>query len=311
MPDLAGELLARCDFGVAMPGGGLVVPAVPNGGVALAVSGGADSLALLVLASRAGLDAVAIHVDHGLREGSDTEADVVAAAAARFGLGFESRRVDVEPGPDLEARARRARYDALPAAVMTGHTMDDQAETVLLNTLWGAGLDGLAAIRSGLDGRPRRPLLRIRRAETVALCESVGLTPVQDPSNCDPRFRRNRVRSEVLPLLCDVAGRDVVPVLARQADLLAADAELLDDLASRLDPTDTRVLRDTPLPLARRAIRRWLRSPAAFADDEAHPPSAAEVARVIDVVRGEAEACELAGGRRVRRSSGRLEVQAR
>jgi tRNA(Ile)-lysidine synthase len=277
----------------------------------LAVSGGADSLALLVLASRAGLDAVAVHVDHGLRPGSAREAELVAAAAARFGLGFESRPVEVQPGPDLEARARRARYDALPPGVMTGHTMDDQAETVLLNVLWGAGLDGLAGIRPTADGRPRRPLLRIRRAETAALCESVALTPVQDPSNLDPRFRRNRVRREVLPLLCDVAGRDVVPVLARQADLLSADAELLDDLAAPLDPTDTRVLRGAPLPLARRAIRRWLRSPAAFADHEAHPPSAAEVARVLGVVRGEAAACELAGGRRVRRSGGRLDVAAR
>jgi len=103
----------------------------------------------------------------------------------------------------------------------------------------------------------------------------------------------------------------MVPVLARQADLLSADADLLDELAAPLDPIDTRVLRDAPLPLARRAIRRWLRSPAAFGDPEAHPPSAAEVARVLGVVRGEAAGCELAGGRRVRRSSGRLEVRAR
>jgi tRNA(Ile)-lysidine synthase len=309
MPDPAGELLARCDFGEA-------VAAVPgaDGGATLAVSGGADSLALLVLASRAGIPAVAVHVDHGLRAGSGAEAGIVAAAADRFGLGFESRRVDVEPGPDLEARARRARYATLPAGVMTGHTMDDQAETVLLNVLRGAGLDGLAGIRSagsGSEGRPRRPLLRIRRAETAALCQAMGLTPVDDPSNRDPRFRRNRVRSEVLPLLGDVAGRDLVPVLARQAALLAADAELLDELAAPLDPTDTGVLRDAPVALVRRAIRRWLRSPAAFADHEAHPPSAAEVARVLGVVRGEAAACELAGGRRVRRSRGRLEVRAR
>ena len=129
--DLLGALLERCEFPPA--------PAV------LAVSGGADSLALLVLAARAGLDVVAVHVDHGLRPGSDREADVVAAAAAAYGAAFEARSVRVPPGPDLEARARQARYRVLPAGVLTGHTMDDQAETVLLAMLRGAA-DGPRAV---------------------------------------------------------------------------------------------------------------------------------------------------------------------
>ncbi|HEX4862807.1 MAG TPA: ATP-binding protein, partial [Acidimicrobiales bacterium] len=186
-----------------------------------------------------------------------------------------------------------------------GHTMDDQAETVLLNLVRGAGLDGL----SGLGRHdPRRPLLRIRRSETEALCESEGLEPVRDPSNDDPRFRRNRIRREVIPLLSDVAGRDVVPVLARQADLLADEASLLDELAAELDPADARRLRRAPLPLARRALRRWLRTPDQGGDAEEHPPSAAEVARVMAVAQGLVTSCELAGGRRVSRSAGRLSV---
>ena len=96
----------------------------------------------------------------------------------------------------------------------TGHTADDQAETVLANLLRGAGVHGLAGMRAG----PGHPLLGLRRAETVALCELLGLDPVQDPSNDDPRFVRNRVRHELLPLCSAIAGRDVVPVLARQAD---------------------------------------------------------------------------------------------
>ena len=109
-----------------------------------AVSGGADSLALLVLAVEAGCVR-----DRGPRRprpagGSAAEADVVRAAAAGLGAGFVSERVVVEPGPNLEARARAARYSVLPAGVLTGHTADDQAETVLLNLMWGAGLDGLA-----------------------------------------------------------------------------------------------------------------------------------------------------------------------
>src|SRR3954447_2538752 len=205
----AAELLARCEF-----------PAI--GPVTCAVSGGADSLALLILARAAGLEATAVHVDHGLRPGSAAEASVVADAAERLGAGFRAATARIEPGPNLEERARSARYAQLPDDVLTGHTADDQAETVLLNLLRGAGLDGLCGMRR--DGR--RPLLGLRRAETAALCAATGFEPVQDPTNPDPRFRRNRVRHELLPLIDDIAARDIVPVLARQAELLAADADL-------------------------------------------------------------------------------------
>ena len=302
---LVASLLPRCDFG-------------PVGNeVALAVSGGADSLALLVLASAAGLRATAWHVDHGTRHDSHLEAETVAKAAAAYGAGFESRTVDVPPGPDLEARARSARYLVLPAGVLTGHTMDDQAETVLLNLLRGAGPDGLAGMRAAdikpgpadATGSPRRPLLGLRRRDTEAICAAEGLVPFRDPSNDDPRFRRNRVRHEVIPLMSEVAGRDIVPVLARQAELISAEASLLEGLAAGIDPTDARSVRASALPLARRALRRWLRAPGNGGDPEAHPPSAAEVERVLAVARGTATACEIAGGRRVARSAGRLRIE--
>jgi tRNA(Ile)-lysidine synthase len=302
--DVVGRLLSRCDFPPA---------SAPGTATPLAVSGGPDSLALLVLAIRAGLEVVAIHVDHGLRPESAGEAAVVAAAAERYGAGFLSLTARVESGPDLEARARQARYGALPAGVLTGHTMDDQAETVLLSMLRGGALDGLAGMRGGPTpgaGRPGRPLLRLRRSETAALCAAEGLVPVRDRANVDPRFRRNRVRAEVLPLLGDVAGRDVVPILARQAELLAGDADLLEVLSAGLDATDAKALRAAPAPLARRAVRRWLRA-GDGADAECHPPSAAEVARVLAVAAGSVQACELAGGRRVARRNGRLRVESR
>lgn len=285
-PPLASELLRRCDLPPA------------GAAVTCAVSGGADSLALLVLAAAAGCDVTAVHVDHGLRPGSDAESVVVAVAAERVGARFVSERVEVQPGPNLEARARAARYGALPEGALTGHTADDQAETVLLNLLRGAALDGLA----GFDP-VRRPLRRLRRHETVALCEACRLTPVDDPTNVDPAFRRNRVRHELLPMLGEIAERDVAPVLARQADLLRADAALLDELAADLDPTDASALAAAPPPLARRAVRAWLR-----AGDERHPPDAATVERVLAVARKEALACEVGSGRSVRRSAGRLHV---
>src|SRR4051812_43996606 len=243
-------LLERCRFPAA-------------GAVVCAVSGGADSLALLVLAVAAGLEVTAVHVDHGLRAGSAAEAEVVARAAARFGASFRAVRVELDDGPNLEARARAARYVALPEGALTGHTADDQAETVLINLLRGGGLDGLAGMRD--DGR--RPLLGLRRAETRAVCEAAGLVPVEDPSNQDPRFLRNRVRHELLPMLADLSGRDPVPVLTRQAGLLRDEADLLDALAGDLDATDARALAAAPPALARRAVRRLVRG------DGEHPPS--------------------------------------
>lgn len=283
------SLLARCTF--------------PPAGtpVTCAVSGGADSLALLVLAVAAGCVVEAVHVDHGLREGSAAEADVVAAAAAQHGATFRAERVVVGPGPNLEARARDARRSVLPADVLTGHTADDQAETVLLHLLRGAGLDGLAGM-----GRDGHPLLDLRRSETRALCVAEGLEPVQDPSNDDPAFRRNRLRHELLPLLDDLAERDVAPLLARQAHLLRDDAVLLDGLAAQLDPTDAAGLLAAPVPLARRAVRRWLRAETG----SVHPPDAATVARVLEVAAGAARGTDVGGGWQVRRTAGRLRLQA-
>lgn len=278
------RLLGRCDFPVA---------GTP---VTCAVSGGADSSALLVLACAADLRVTAVHVDHGLRRGSADEADVVAATARRFGADFRAERVVVEPGPNLEARARAARHGVLPANTLLGHTADDLAETVLLNVLRGAALDGLA----GFDPTVR-PIRRLRRRDTHELCAELDVTTVLDPSNADPAFRRNRVRAELLPMIDRIAARDVVPVLARQAELLRDDAELLNVLALELDPTDAATLAAAPAPLARRAVRRWLRTGA-----EAHPPDAATVERVLAVARLDRLACDVGGGREVRRSAGRL-----
>jgi tRNA(Ile)-lysidine synthase len=263
------------------------------------VSGGADSTALLALAVEAGCRVTAVHVDHGLRAASSSEAGQVAAVAEALGAAFRAERVVVEPGPNLEARARDARHAVLGPDAMTGHTADDRAETVLLQLLRGAGTRGLAGIRTG----PTKPILGLRRWETRALCEERELPYLDDPSNLDPTFRRNRVRNELLPRLDDVAERDVVPLLVRTAELVADDDALLDDLASAVDPTDCTALRQAPVPLARRAIRRWLsgaRPP--------YPPDLATVERVLSVARGEIRATEVGGGARVVRSSGRLDL---
>lgn len=288
-PEIDG-LLSRCSF--------------PSAGSELVcgVSGGADSLALLVLAVGSGCEVTAVHVDHGLRVGSSQEAEVVRRAAERLGAEFRAERVDVAPGANLEARARAARHRVLGPAAALGHTADDQAETILINLLRGAGLDGLAGMRPGR----RHPILMLRRAETVALCAVAGLEPVIDPSNDDPAFVRNRVRHEVLPLLDDLAGRDLVPLLARQADLLRDAADHLRLDATGLDPTDAVALRSAPPVLARIAVREWLRE----ADPERHPPDAATVERVLAVATGESRATDVGSGSRVLRTAGRLRLEA-
>ena len=265
------------------------------------MSGGADSLALLALAVTAGCDVTAIHVDHGLREGSSAEADVVRDIAHQFGASFRSLRVELDDGPNLEARARAARFAVLPPDVMTGHTSDDLVETVLLNMIRGAGLDGMGAmVRSG-----HHPILSLRRSQTHELCASMGLTPVDDPMNRDPRFRRVRVRAELLPLLGAIADRDVVSVIARQARIIADDLDLLDELSRPIDARDVKALRRAPVALRRRALRRWLLESGV---GDGYPVASDVIERAIAVVSGEARATELGQGWRLRRSSGQLHV---
>ena len=266
----AADLLVRCTF------------PPPGTAVDCAVSGGPDSLALLVLAVEADLTVTAWHVDHGLRPGSNEEGARVAAVAASLGAAAVSVTAVVDDGPNLEERAREARLGALPDGVLTGHTADDQAETVLLNLLRGSGVHGAA----GIGDPGRRPLLDLRRSETLALCDARGLDPLDDPMNADPRFVRNRIRHEVLPLLAEVSDEAVA---------------LLDGLVEGVDPTDARKLARLTPELARLALRGWLTGLL-----DGRPPDAAAVDRVLDVAGGLGRATEVAGGLRIERSKGRL-----
>ncbi len=154
------------------------------------------------------------------------------------------------------------------------------------------------------DAGPTHPLLALRRHETVGLCDRLALVPVHDPSNEDPRFLRTRIRSELVPLCSAIAGRDVVPVLARQAEVLAGDADVLGAVASLVGADDRRALGAAPDPVARRAVRAWL------AGDGPHPPPLAAVERVLAVARCAQRATQVPGGRRVERRDGRLLLAA-
>lgn len=288
----APALLSQCDF----PESGTVVD--------LAVSGGPDSVGMTLLAAAAGLQITIHHVDHHLRSDSWKDAECVKRLATRLDVPVVLHDVAVDAHRGVEAGARAARRAIMPAGVLTGHTMDDLAETVLINLVRGAGREGL----SPMVGDTTKPLLRVRRHELRAFVDASGYDYVIDSTNADPAFLRNDIRLRVVPQLCDVAHRDVVPVLARQAYVMAEESQWLDELTSgdrqlSLDDADCRELREWhPVRL-----RRWLRLVLVRDDsDGVHPPTLAEVERVMSVVRGEATATEIAGARRVSRHEQRL-----
>ncbi|WP_309127418.1 tRNA lysidine(34) synthetase TilS [Microbacterium sp.] len=216
--------------------------------IVVALSGGADSLALTAAAvfeaGKSGSNVLAAIVDHGLQPESDAVAQRAADQARALGAEATVLRVDVDSrhpdGP--EAGARDARYAALRrcaadeavAAVLLGHTLDDQAETVLLGLARGSGaasLQGMAPVRQDGDGvRWLRPLLGVRRATTRAFCAASGLEAWDDPHNTDPRYARVRARERVLPVLEEELGPGIAEALARTAEQLREDAEAFDDM---------------------------------------------------------------------------------
>ncbi|MCI2239459.1 tRNA lysidine(34) synthetase TilS [Paenibacillus sp. TRM 82003] len=300
--------------------------AAPGALVLVACSGGADSLALAAAvafeAPRAGLRAGAVTVDHGLHPASASVAQRVRETCAGE-LGLDPvllTRVAVGRSGGPEAAARTARYAALErlaadagaVAVLLGHTLDDQAETVLLGLARGSGarsLAGMPAVRGVL----RRPLLGVGRAVVRAACAAHGLAPWEDPSNADRRLARARARHDALPALEAALGPGVAAALARSAAALREDADALDELAAQGDPfradaagSSAAVAELLAAPAALR--RRWLRSGALAAGC----PAGALAVRHVDAVdalllrwRGQGPV-HLPGGARAHRACGRL-----
>jgi tRNA(Ile)-lysidine synthase len=301
-----------------------VTDLAPGDLVLAACSGGADSLALAAalafVAPRAGLRAGAVTVDHGLQEGSAARAASVAAVLAGLGLDpvrTASVSVDVSTGHagGPEAAARTARYAALSgvaagdgaAAVLLGHTLDDQAETVLLGLARGSGARSLAGMppRRGVF---RRPLLGLRRPVTAEACAALGLDPWQDPHNADRRFARVRVRLDALPALEAALGPGVAEALARTAGQLRADAEVLEKISSERTDGDSPLSASSLAELPGAVRTRVLRSAALAAGCPAGALTAGHVARIEELVTGwhGQRWIDLPGGVRASRRAGQL-----
>ena len=326
---------------------------LPEGPVAAAVSGGADSLALAAALAFERPGAVALVVDHGLQPGS---AEVAARAAEQCRvLGLTAQVLTAQPAPDIgnpqhagagdsttpaaraaaaapaaagatptavaatpagggpEGRARAVRYALLDAAadrldlqaVLLGHTLDDQAETVLLGLARGSGSRALAGM-APTRGRYRRPLLGLTRATTAAACEQAGLTAWQDPHNADPAHARVRVRRTVLPTLETALGPGVAQALARTARQLREDADALDALTPDLEDAPRTATLEALLPAVRaRALKRWAERSSGQAVTAFH----------VDALRALVERWHgqgpvwLPGGARVERDRGRLDCR--
>ncbi|MGU3432902.1 tRNA lysidine(34) synthetase TilS [Actinomycetes bacterium M1A6_2h] len=238
--------------------------------VVVALSGGADSLALTAAAVSEVSTVRAVVVDHGLQANSDRVAASAAEQAVRFGCSAaEVVTVEVDGSGGPEAAARRSRYAALDRArsgapVLLGHTLDDQAETVLLGLGRGSGPRSIRGMAS-YDPPWGRPLLGVRRERTHTACAELGVQPWEDPHNADPAYTRVRIRREVLPLLDDVLAGGVAEALARTAEQLREDGEILDGWASDVLATadrdgdlDVGSLDTVPPAVRRRVIRFWL-----------------------------------------------------
>ena len=255
----------------------------PQETVLAAVSGGSDSLCLLLVLKELGFTVRVAHFDHGLRPESERDAETVQRLAQTLGIDFHGERGDVrlrakQKRMTLEEAARDLRYDFLlrtaadcrVPAIAIGHTADDQAETVLMHLMRGSGLQGLRGIRPETFSRGLRiirPLLRLTHAQTVEYCRQAGWQPLEDPSNQDLSFARNRIRRELIPQLREY-NHQIVPVLCRLSEIAAAQTELLDratdDFFHRfllpVEPGVVRIMRDEfnqiPLAVRQAVIRR-------------------------------------------------------
>jgi tRNA(Ile)-lysidine synthetase-like protein len=298
--------------------------------VLVCVSGGPDSVCLLQSLVRLRrllrVRLEVFHFDHRLRPGSSGDAAYVRRLAARHRLPFHLRVADDEPsaGGSVEAWATGRRGEAAAtvrreigvSTVAEGHTLDDQAETVLLNLVRGTGLDGLAGIWPKLGDRPGsstvQPLLDVTREETEAFCRSLGLRPRRDPMNEDTRLLRAAIRHEAIPMLERITGREVRATLARTASVLHEDRlELLRqaaELERRIVERDGGAVRfraadlaALPVPLAARVVRMALWRLAAV-DDEVAPWTRDAVSAVLDLAAGRpGRRRDLPGGRTARR----------
>lgn len=291
--------------------------ALPEGDLVIALSGGADSAALAYLVMEAGRPARALHVDHGL-EHSPLMRKAAEAIASQLGLDLEIVEVVVEPGSSPEGQARLVRYQAFLDGtssgdrLLTGHTADDSAETVILNLIRGTGPTGLGGIPAFRPPNIHRPILTLTRSETREIAAIAGLEFADDPMNQDPALTRNMVRNRIVPLLSQL-NPALVDAVTRMSRMVAEDDAFLDRLAQGLGAdlsvdsasVPVGVLAAAPGPLADRVLRQM--AGHVVGEDKV---DSASIERIRSVLEGESSNQEIASGVSARRSGPLLVIAA-
>lgn len=274
--------------------------------VLVACSGGPDSVSLAVLCRIFGVDFGLAYIEHGLNEATQICEKLVSSLAKYCDVPFHTKSLklgtDKNLESNLEAIARKYRYEALEEirisegydVILTAHHQDDVAETFLINLVRGSGsgISSLAEERANIF----RPLLHWRKNQLSSMAMAIGLETFDDEMNLDSRFVRNRVRHEVLPLLNEVADRDVVPLIARTARHAQIDNRYLEELASKLWPNGQARTRDLMAldPVMRtHALRAWIKG---------YPPSEAELDRILEVVSHARKSVQISGHRTIWRT---------
>ena len=287
--------------------------------IVVAVSGGADSLALAYAlsreASKLALQLSAVTIDHQLQDGSNKQAELVVEQMKSIGLDCAIKKVKVEITEGLEASARKVRYEAFDSldteAIFLGHTHNDQAETVLLGLSRGSGTRSLSGMAE-VNGKYIRAFLNITREQTEDACKEIGLIPWNDPHNKDSQFARVRVRTEALPILEKTIGPGISDALVRSAALLRDDADALDQWAEQeilglaFDDLDCAYLAGLPRAIRSRIIRRAIYACGAPSGSVSSEHVAA-IEALICAWNGQGSA-HLPGGVKVERFSGRLSL---
>ena len=279
---------------------------LPDGPLTVAVSGGADSAALLYIVAqvRPGVDAV--HIHHGL-SGSEAMEAAARAIANHVGVPFDTHDVEVPDGPSPEGQARKARYEVLTKierATLTAHTADDNAETILMNLLRGSGVSGLTGIPPHRPPNIFRPVLEVRRSALRELSTLAGLPFVDDPMNSDLGLTRNRLRSRLMPVVNEF-NPNVVEALTRSGQSLSDDRRFIDALARGTNPDEplaAAILLTLPEPVANRKLIDWLRANGVEV-------SQGLLGRAWRVVRGDAPAEEMSGGTVLRRTGAVVQLE--
>ncbi|MBW3666001.1 MAG: tRNA lysidine(34) synthetase TilS [Actinobacteria bacterium] len=290
---------------------------LPDGELVVALSGGADSAALAYLVLSGGRKPRALHVDHGLAYSATMRA-AAKAIADEIGIALEVVETVVDEGPSPEARAREARYRAFGEGtgpddrLLTGHTADDSAETVLINLIRGTGPTGLTGIPSFRPPNVYRPILALGRAETREIAALGGLSFVDDPMNLDPNITRNLVRRQMIPVLSQI-NPSLLEAIGRLSRQVRDDDELLDRLAGELRPRleddlasiPVGVLVTSPRPLADRVLAKMI---AHVAGSDRVEVGAVE--RAWSVAHGDSGRQEIAAGASANREGPLLVISA-